>query len=41
MDKIENSKFFASAEIRERLKPNELNLTGFEIYITLKNPIKK
>ena len=41
MDKIEKSKHFASAEIVERLKPNDLNLTGFDMYLTLKTPIKK
>ena len=41
MDKIANSKHFASAEIVERLKPNDLNLTGFDMYLTLKTPIKK
>ena len=41
MDKIANSKYFASAEIVERLKPNDLNLTGFDMYLTLKTPIKK
>ena len=41
MDKIEKSKHFASAEIIERLKPNDLNLTGFDMYLTLKTPIKK
>ena len=41
MDKIEKSRHFASAEIVKRLKPGELNLTGFDIYLTLKEPIKK
>ena len=41
MDKIEKSTHFASAEIIKRLKPGELNLTGFDIYLTLKEPIKK
>ena len=41
MDKIAASKHFASAEIVERLKPNDLNLTGFDMYLTLKTPIKK
>ena len=41
MDKIANSKHFTSPEIVERLKPSDLNLTGFDIYLTLKTPIKK
>jgi hypothetical protein len=41
MDKIANSKYFASAEIVERFKPADLNLTGFDMYLTLKTPIKK
>lgn len=41
MDKIAQSQIFESAEIVERLKPNELNLTGFDMFITLKQPIKK
>ena len=41
MDKIANSKHFASAEIVERFKPVDLNLTGFDMYLTLKTPIKK
>ena len=41
MDKVAQSKFFASADIKERQQPSELNLTGFEMYLSLKEPIKK
>ena len=41
MDKVAQSKFFASAEIKDRQQPADLNLTGFEIYLSLKEPIKK
>ena len=41
MDKVAQSKFFSAADIKERQQPAELNLTGFEMYLTLKEPIKK
>jgi Tfp pilus assembly protein PilN len=41
MDKVAQSKFFAAAEIKDRQQPADLNLTGFEIYLSLKEPIKK
>ena len=40
-DKISKSQYFSEAKIERRHKHSELNLTGFEMYITLKNPIKK
>ena len=41
MDKVANSKNFSAAEIKDRQQPVGLNLTGFEMYLSLKEPIKK
>jgi type IV pilus assembly protein PilM len=39
--KIAKSKYFSSAEISSLQQPNEVNLTGFDMYLVLKTPIKK
>ena len=39
--KIAKSKYFASAEISSLRQPNEVNLTGFDMFLVLKTPIKK
>ena len=39
--RVAKSKYFASAEISSLQQPNEVNLTGFDMYLVLKKPIKK
>ena len=39
--KIAKSKYFASAEISSLRQPAEVNLTGFDMFLVLKTPIKK